>query len=279
MEIGKTHRLKAARTTDNGCYLIDDNGTEVLLPNVYVSDNLKLGDEISVFVYLDNEERPVATTIKPHIELDKFAFLEVKDVNRAGAFMDIGLIKQLLVPFSEQPVKMEVGEWYVVFCLLDEQTDRLIASAMIDDFVFTEGIDLEEGDEVEALFYKKSDLGINAIVNNQFKGLVFQSDIDQDISIGNKLKAYVKKIRSDGKIDLILKPQGYRNVIDQSTQSVLDQLKQENGFFKYTDKSSPDDIRSEFGMSKKAFKKALGNLYKQKIVRLEKDGTYLISWN
>ena len=277
MEIGKTHRLKAARTTDNGCYLIDDDGTEVLLPNVYVSDNLKLGDEISVFVYLDNEERPVATTIKPHIELDKFAFLEVKDVNRAGAFMDIGLIKQLLVPFSEQPVKMEVGEWYVVFCLLDEQTDRLIASAMIDDFVFTEGIDLEEGDEVEALFYKKSDLGINAIVNNQFKGLVFQSDIDQDISIGNKLKAYVKKIRSDGKIDLILKPQGYRNVIDQSTQSVLDQLKQENGFFKYTDKSSPDDIRSKFGMSKKAFKKALGNLYKQKIVRLEKDGTYLIS--
>ena len=277
MEIGKTHRLKAARTTDNGCYLIDDNGTEVLLPNVYVSDNLKLGDEISVFVYLDNEERPVATTIKPHIELDKFAFLEVKDVTRAGAFMDIGLIKQLLVPFSEQQVKMEVGEWYVVFCLLDEQTDRLIASAMIDDFVFTEGIDLEEGDEVEALFYKKSDLGINAIVNNQFKGLVFQSDIDQDISIGNKLKAYVKKIRSDGKIDLILKPQGYRNVIDQSTQSVLDQLKQENGFFKYTDKSSPDDIRSEFGMSKKAFKKALGNLYKQKIVRLEKDGTYLIS--
>ena len=132
MEIGKTHRLKAARTTDNGCYLIDDNGTEVLLPNVYVSDNLKLGDEISVFVYLDNEERPVATTIKPHIELDKFAFLEVKDVNRAGAFMDIGLIKQILVPFSEQPVKMEVGEWYVVFCLLDEQTDRLIASAMID---------------------------------------------------------------------------------------------------------------------------------------------------
>lgn len=277
MQIGKTHRLKAARTTDNGCYLIDDNGTEVLLPNIYVSDNLKLGDEISVFVYLDNEERPVATTIKPHIELDKFAYLEVKDVNRAGAFMDMGLIKQLLVPFSEQPVKMEIGEWYVVFCLLDEQTDRLIASAMIDDFVFTEGIDFEEGDEIEALFYKKSDLGINAIVNNQFKGLVFQSDIHQEISIGDKQKVYVKKIRSDGKIDLTLKPQGYRNVIDQSTQSVLDRLKQEKGFFKYTDKSNPDHIRSEFGMSKKAFKKALGNLYKQKIVRLEKDGTYLIS--
>mgnify|MGYP005630628311 FL=1 len=277
MQIGKTHRLKAARTTDNGCYLIDDNGTEVLLPNVYVSDNLKLGDEISVFVYLDNEERPVATIIKPHVELDKFAYLEVKDVNRAGAFMDMGLIKQLLVPFSEQPVKMEIGEWYVVFCLLDEQTDRLIASAMIDDFVFTEGIDFEEGDEVEALFYKKSELGINAIVNNQFKGLVFQSDIHQEISIGDKQKAYVKKIRSDGKIDLALKPEGYRNVIDQSTQSVLDRLKQEKGFFKYTDKSNPDHIRSEFGMSKKAFKKALGNLYKQKIVRLEKDGTYLIS--
>ncbi|MCH1472735.1 MAG: S1-like domain-containing RNA-binding protein, partial [Bacteroidia bacterium] len=117
MQIGKTHKLKAARTTDNGCYLIDDQGTEVLLPNIYVNESLKLGDEISVFVYLDNEERPIATTIKPLIELDSFAFLEVKDVNRAGAFMDIGLVKQLLVPYSEQPVKMEVGEWYVVFCL------------------------------------------------------------------------------------------------------------------------------------------------------------------
>ena len=277
MQIGKTHILKAARTTDNGCYLIDDKGTEVLLPNAYVSDNLKLGDEITVFVYLDNEERPVATTIKPYIELDSFAFLEVKDVNRAGAFLDMGLIKQLLVPFSEQPVKMEVGERYVVFCLLDEQTDRLIASAMIEDFVFTEGIDFEVGDEVEALFYKKSDLGINAVVNNQFQGLVFQSDIHREISIGEKHNVYVKNIRPDGKVDLTLTPQGYRNVIDQSTQSVLDQLKQDDGFFRYTDKSNPEEIRNKFGMSKKTFKKAIGNLYKQKIIRLEKDGTYLVN--
>jgi predicted RNA-binding protein (virulence factor B family) len=187
----------------------------------------------------------------------------------------MGLIKQLLVPFSEQPVKMEVGERYVVFCLLDEQTDRLIASAMIEDFVFTEGIDFEVGDEVEALFYKKSDLGINAIINNQFQGLVFQSDIHREISIGEKHNVYVKNIRPDGKVDLTLTPQGYRNVIDQSTQSVLDQLKQDDGFFRYTDKSNPEEIRNKFGMSKKTFKKAIGNLYKQKIIRLEKDGTYL----
>jgi predicted RNA-binding protein (virulence factor B family) len=275
MRIGKTHKLKAARITDNGCYLIDDQGTEVLLPNIYVNESLKLGDEIAVFVYLDNEERPIATSIKPLIELDSFAFLEVKDVNRAGAFMDMGLVKQLLVPYSEQPVKMEVGEWYVVFCLLDEQTDRLIASAMIEDFMFTEGIDFEVGDEVDVLFYKKSDLGMNAIVNNQFQGLVFHSDIHQKIAIGEKQKAFVKKIRPDGKIDLTLTPQGYRNVIDQSTQSVLEQLKRDDGYFKYTDKSDPEEIRNKFGMSKKAFKKALGNLYKKKIIRLDKDGTYL----
>ena len=275
MRIGKTHKLKAARTTDNGCYLIDDQGNEVLLPNIYVNDNLKLGDEIAVFVYLDNEERPIATNIKPLIELDSFAFLEVKDVNRAGAFMDMGLVKQLLVPYSEQPVKMEVGEWYVVFCLLDEQTDRLIASAMIEDFMFTEGIDFEIGDEVDVLFYKKSDLGMNAIVNNQFQGLIFHSDIHQKIAIGEKQKAFVKKIRPDGKIDLSLTPPGYRNAIDQSTQSVLEQLKRSNGYFKYSDKSDPEEIRNKFGMSKKAFKKALGNLYKKKIIRLDKDGTYL----
>jgi len=277
MQIGKTHTLKAARTTENGCYLMDAAGNEVLLPNIYVREDLKLGDEISVFVYLDNEERPVATTLKPRITLDHFAFLEVKDVNKAGAFMDMGVVKQLLVPYSEQPVKMEVGEWYVVFCLLDEQTDRLIGSAMIDDFLFTEGIDFEEGDEVNVLFYKRSELGMNAIINNQFQGLVFESDIHQNIRIGDQRKAYVKTIRTDGKIDITLLPQGYQNVIDKTTQIVLDILTKHNGFFTYTDKSNPEEIRKTFGMSKKTFKKALGNLYKQKRVQLEKNGTRLIS--
>mgnify|MGYP001947690455 CR=1 FL=1 len=276
MEIGKTNTLKAARTTDNGCYLMDEEGNEVLLPNAYVAPELKLGDEINVFVYKDNEQRLTATTLTPKVELEQFAFLEVMDVNNAGAFMDMGVVKQLLVPYSEQPVKMEVGESYVIFFMLDEETDRLIGSAKIEDFVFTEEIDLEEGDEAEILTYKRSDLGMNVIVNGLYQGLVFKSDIHRPLKVGEKIKAFVKKIRPDGKIDLVLQPMGYRNVIDKASQGVLDILKQENGFFKYTDKSDPDEIRRVFKMSKKAFKKALGSLYKQKIVLLEKDGTKLL---
>ncbi len=276
MEIGKTNTLKASRTTENGCYLMDTDGNEVLLPNAYVPSTLKLGEDIHVFIYRDNEERPVATTLNPKIELDKFAYLKVMDVNSAGAFMDMGVVKQLLVPYSEQPIKMEAGEWYVVFCLLDDKTDRLIGSAQIEDFLFTEDIDLEEGQEVDILMYKHSELGMNVIVNGMFQGLIFKSDIHKPVQVGDERKAYVKTIRPDGKLDLTLEPQGYRNVIDRATQGVLDILKNEGGYFKYHDKSEPDEIRTIFKMSKKAFKKALGNLYKNKIVVLEKDGTRLI---
>lgn len=276
MEIGKTNTLKASRTTDNGCYLMDTEGNEVLLPNAYVTSTLKLGEDISVFIYRDNEERPVATTLKPKIELDKFAYLKVMDVNSAGVFMDMGVVKQLLIPYSEQSVRMEAEEWYVVFCLLDDKTDRLIGSAQIEDFLFTEDVELEEGQEVDILMYKRSELGMNVIVNGMFQGLIFKSDIHKPVQIGDERKAYVKTIRPDGKLDLTLEPQGYRNVIDKATQGVLDILKHEGGYFKYHDKSEPDDIRKVFKMSKKAFKKALGNLYKNKIVVLEKDGTRLI---
>ncbi|MGB0851347.1 MAG: CvfB family protein [Bacteroidia bacterium] len=276
MEIGKINKLKAARTTDNGCYLMDEEGNEVLLPNVYVSPSLKLGDEIDVFVYLDNEEREVATTITPKIQLDSFAYLQVMDVNRAGAFLDMGVVKQLLVPYSEQPVKMEAGEWYVVFCLLDEKTGRLIGSAQIEDFIFTEDLDVAEGDEVEILAYKRSDLGMNVIVNGQYQGLIFKSDMHKRVQVGDEIKAFVKQVRTDGKIDIVLEPQGYRNVIDNATQGVLDILIKNDGFFKYHDKSDPAEISKVFGMSKKAFKKALGNLYKQRIVSLSKEGTKLL---
>jgi predicted RNA-binding protein (virulence factor B family) len=279
MEIGKINKLKAARTTDNGCYLIDEAGNEVLLPNAYVAPTLNLGDEIDVFVYLDNEEREVATTLTPKVELDKFAYLQVMDVNNAGAFMDMGVVKQLLIPYSEQPVKMEEGEWYVVFCLLDDKTNRLIGSAQVEDFIFTEDIDVSEGDEVDIMAYKRSELGMNVIVNGQFQGLIFKSDMHKRVQVGDEIKAYVKQVRPDGKIDLSLMPLGYRNVIDSVTQGVLDVLTKSDGYFKYTDKSDPIEIKKVFGMSKKAFKRALGNLYKQKIVLLEKDGTKLIKKN
>jgi uncharacterized protein len=276
MELGKTQVLKASRTTDNGCYLMDEVGNEVLLPNAYVSSELKLGDDISVFVYKDNDQRLTATTLKPKVELEQFAFLEVMDVNAAGAFVDMGIVKQLLVPYSEQPVKMDVGDWYVVFFMLDDVSDRLIGSANIEDFLFTEDLDIEVGEEVDILMYRRSDLGINAIVNGLYQGLVFHSDVHRPARPGDQMKAYVKNIRADGKIDLSLQPMGYRNVIDKATQSVLDVLIKNEGFFKYSDKSNPDEIYKAFKMSKKAFKKALGSLYKQKIVLLEKDGTRLL---
>lgn len=276
MEIGKINKLKAARTTDNGCYLMDAEGSEVLLPNAYVTKDLKLGDEIEVFVYKDNEERPVATTLAPKIQVDKFAYLQVMDVNKAGAFMDMGVVKQLMIPYSEQPVKMETGESYVVFCLLDDETDRLIGSAQLEDFIFTEEIDLEEGQEVDLLIYKRSNLGINVIVNQMFQGLIFHSDVHKRVNIGDEIKGYMKTIREDGKLDILLQEPGYKNVIDKTTQGVLDILKKHGGKFPYHDKSNPDDIRRVFGMSKKAFKKALGNLYKNRMVELSKTGTKLL---
>ena len=197
-------------------------------------------------------------------------------MNNAGAFVDMGIVKQLLVPYSEQPVKMEAGESYVVFFLLDEETDRLIGSGQIEDFLFTEDLDVEEGDEVKILAYKRSDLGINVIVNGQYQGLIFKSDIHKTLQIGNTVTAYIKKIRADGKLDIVLEAMGYRNIIDSASKRVLAELQKNDGFIPYTDKSKPDDVRNVFNLSKKAFKKALGNLYKNKIVTLEKDGTRLV---
>ena len=276
MELGKTQTLKALRTTDNGCYLVDDDGNEVLLPNAYVSPELKLGDEISVFVYLDNEERITATTLKPKLELEEFAFLEIKQVNNAGAFADMGLVKQLMIPFREQEQKLEEGQFAVVFMLLGEETNRLVGSTKVRDFLFFDEIDVEEGDEVDLLFYRKTDLGMNAIVNNLFQGLVFKTDLHKPINIGDRLKGYVKKIREDGKLDLVLLPMGYKNLIDTASQQVLDAIKKNNGVLFLSDKSNPDEIKKQLGMSKKAFKKALGYLYKNKLVILEEKATRLV---
>jgi predicted RNA-binding protein (virulence factor B family) len=276
MELGKTQVLRALRTTDNGCYLVDEEGNEVLLPNAYVSPELKLGDDISVFVYLDNGERITATTLKPKLELEQFAFLEIKQVNVAGAFADMGIVKQLMIPFREQEEKLEEGQFAVVFMLLDEESDRLVGSTKVKDFLFFDELDVEEGDEVDLLFYRKTDLGMSAIVNNMFQGLVFKTDIHKRVSIGDSLKGYVKKIREDGKIDVVLEPIGYKNVIDSVSQQVLDAIKKNDGVLYLSDKSNPDDIKKQLGMSKKAFKKALGNLYKNKLVVLEERATKLV---
>lgn len=276
MELGKTNLLRAARTTDFGYFLEDEQGNEVLLPNAYVPDSLKVDDHIHVFVYRDNEERLIATTLKPHLEVEQFAYLEVKQVNNAGAFVDWGLVKQLLVPYSEQPQKLEEGERYVVYLHLDDKTDRLIGSTRIKDFLFFDDINLESGQEVDILPYRSTPLGLVVIVNGMFQGMIFHSDNHAQLKIGDRSKAYVKQVRNDGKIDLSLSPMGYRQAIDPDTDKIMEALNKNNGFLSLTDKSDPDEIRKRLGMSKKAFKKALGNLYKKRLIELDKDGTRLV---
>lgn len=276
MQIGKTNILKAHRTTENGCYLIDENGEEVLLPNAYVPQDLKLGEFLSVFVYLDNLQRITATTLKPKIEVESFAFLEVMDVNNMGAFLDIGLAKQLLVPYAEQATRLNKGDKQVFYMHLDEKTNRLIGSTKLNDFLFDEDVNLKPGEKVNLLCYKQTNLGMNAIVNQLFKGLVFHSDIHQKLNIGDALTGYVKQVRKDGKVDVVLEPVGYKNTIDKNSQLILDALKANKGVLNLTDKSSPEAINKVLGMSKKNFKKGLGNLYKQKLVKLDKDATRLL---
>jgi predicted RNA-binding protein (virulence factor B family) len=276
MKIGKINKLIAARSTDNGYYLTDNDGNEVLLPNAYVSDNLSIADEIEVFVYKDSEDRIVATTLKPYVQFEEFAYLKVKEVNDYGAFMDWGLPKDLMVPFAEQTEKMKEGNWYLIFLLEDEQTERLIGSSKVNEFTFTTEIDVNTGDEVDLLLYNMTELGMNAIVNNMYKGLIFKSDIHKNIKPGDRIKGFVKQVREDGKIDILLEPGGYKNSIDPNSNIILSALKENDGFLNLTDKSAPEDIKRILGLSKKAFKKGLGNLYKQKIVELKEDAIRLL---
>ena len=276
MEIGKINKLTIARASDMGLYLADDNSNEVLLPNAYVTDDLKITDNIKVFVYKDSEDRIVATTLKPYVQLEEFAFLKVKEVNRFGAFIDWGLPKDLMVPFAEQAEKMKEGNWYVIFLLKDGLTDRLVGSGKVNKYLFYDEIDVNEGDEVDLLLYSMTELGMNAIVNNLYKGLIFKSNIHKNIQPGDRIKGYVKQIREDGKIDILLEPIGYENSIDQNSGIILSALKENDGFLGLTDKSIPEDIKDTLGLSKKAFKKGLGNLYKQKLVELSEDGIKLL---
>ncbi|MCF6348817.1 MAG: S1-like domain-containing RNA-binding protein [Flavobacteriaceae bacterium] len=277
MQLGKTNLLKVTKLTDSGYLLEDEDSKNILLPNDATTDKLKIDDPVKVFVYKDSDDRLMATTQKPTIELEQFAYLQVKDINKTGVFMDWGISKDLMIPYAEQTVKMQVGEWYLVFMLLDEDTNRLIGSCKENEFVFFDEIDVKEGDKVDMLLYSKTDLGFNAIVNNLYKGLIFNSNIHKDIKNGDRIQGYVKQVREDGKIDLLLEPLGYKKSIDPTTETILNKLKENDGCIYLTDKSSPEDIKEQLGLSKKAFKRGLGSLYKQKKVMILEDCVKLIS--
>ncbi len=275
MDQGVFNTLSAKRRTLNGYYLVDEEDNEILLPNKYVPSGMVVGDKISVFVYKDSEDRLVATTIEPKIMLNEFAVLEVVDINPVGAFLDWGLEKDLLVPYSEQNVRMNIGQGYPVFLYLDENSQRLVASCRINKYLETEEITVNNNDEVDLLICNPTDLGINVIINNTHIGLLYDNELFQAVTLGERLTGFIKLVRPDNKIDVSLQKQGYVNV-EPNAKKILAKLTDNNGFLNLTDKSDPVIILAKLEMSKKVFKKAIGSLYKQKLIKIEKDGIYLV---
>ena len=268
MKIGEYNTLHINRMVDFGAYLIDDDTHEVLLPKRYLTPEMKVGDAIRVFVYNDSENRPVATTEQPKAVVGDFALMRVKAVNKVGAFLDWGLTaKDLLVPFSEQRVDMQAGRSYVVRVYLDPASQRIVASAKLAKFLNQSEPEYYHRERVEVLVVQRSDLGYRVIINNEHWGQIYQNEIYQDVNIGDRLTAFIKQVRPDGKVDVTLaKIEKMR--VDDLADRIEQYLHAHGGEMSLTDKSSPDEISKAFGCSKKDFKKALGLLYKQQKVTL-----------
>jgi predicted RNA-binding protein (virulence factor B family) len=275
--IGQYNTLTVLRDTKVGLFLgegAEDVG--ILLPNKYVPNDIKVGDSLVVFVYLDHEERPVATTLEPYILLNEFALLRVNYVNQVGAFLDWGLEKDLFVPFAAQARPMEKGKRYLVYMFMDPKSNRLVASSKTNQFLSNEELTVRVGDEVELIVSHITDIGINVIINEQHKGLLYKDEVyDDAIRTGDRLRGFIKTIRPDQKIDVSLQAFGYEKV-EPNAQYILDELKASRGFLRLHDNSHPEDIKSVLKMSKKTFKKAIGALYKDKLIEIKEDGIYLV---
>ena len=274
MEIGYYNTLKIARETKVGLFLTDGKD-DVLLPLKYVPKEYNIGDELIVFVYLDHDERPVATTLEPYILLDEFGLLRVNYVNNIGAFLDWGLEKDILVPFKEQARPMEKGKRYLVFTYMDEKTNRIVASSKTNQFLNNENITIQVGEEVDLIISHITDLGINVIINDIHKGLLYKDQVYDDIRTGDRMKGFIKTIRPDNKIDVSLQKLGYEN-IEPNAEKILDELRASRGYLRLNDNSNPEDIKTVLKMSKKTFKKAIGALYKEKRIEIKDDGIYLV---
>lgn len=266
LKIGKANRLKVAKEVDFGLYLLADD-EEILLPLKYVPAGTKVGDILDVFIYKDSEDRIIATTLKPKASVGEFAYLKVVDTTPIGAFLDWGLEKDLFVPKSAQEKKMIKGKSYVVRVSLDETTDRIIADGKIERHLQKDTNQLKRSQKVELFAYRKTPLGVLVIVDNRFEGLVYDSDIFCDIGTGDRIDGYIKNIRQDGKLDISLKPQGQASV-ESDADKVLKTLKAASGSLDYSYKSSPEDIKNMFSMSRKAFKRALTTLIEKNIIEV-----------
>jgi predicted RNA-binding protein (virulence factor B family) len=275
IHIGEYNTLEILREAEQGLYIADAEGNEVLLPNRYVPEAYKIWDKLEVFVYLDNEERLVAVTDEPYITRGQFAMLRCNQVTQHGAFLDWGMVKELFCPFKEQAFKMKAGGWYLVHCYLDEKTDRLVASSKTNHFLDNKELTVQQFDEVDLIVSHPSEIGMNVIVNNRHAGLIFKDDIYKELSVGDKLKGIVKKVRPDNKLDIALGQIGYRN-IEPNADAIMHELEDNGGYLNLTDKSDPESIKEVLQMSKKTFKKAVGTLYKQRLIEIKDDGIYLV---
>lgn len=276
-KLGDYNSLTITRFTESGAYLDGGNGLEILMPKQYTTRDMRPGSEVEVFVYLDQQNRPVATTETPLCKVGDFAYLEVSWLNEYGAFLNWGLLKDLFVPFSQQRVKMVKGHSYVVYVYIDERSGRITASSRINQFLFHGKPALKEKQEVSILIHRRTELGYKAIIlDTKTEGLLYKDEVFRNLNIGDKLQAYVHHIRPDDKVDLSLQLGGRAHVEDFAV-TLLHSLKDKpNHFIPLTDSSAPDEIYDYYGVSKKTFKRAVGALYKERLIALEADGIRLL---
>ena len=275
VEIGKINNLQVVKNLDHGIYLDGGDLGEILMPSRYVPEDCQVGDTLEVFIYLDSADLLLATTETPYVMVGECAYLKVVDVNQAGAFMDWGLPKDLLVPYGEQISPLKIGQSYTVLAYLDENTNRIAATQKLDSHLSEEAQYFKPGQAVDILIFGKTELGYKAVINNTHIGLIYKNEVFQTLTHGEKLKGFIKAIREDRKIDLCLQLPG-KDARDDLNTRILNHLKKNDGESTLTDKSSPDDIYQCFAVSKKNYKKAIGTLYKKRLIRIEEDKITLL---
>lgn len=261
--IGETIELEALKTTPQGMYLLTEGDKEILLPNKYVPVSLRVGDKIEVFIYTDSEDRPIATTLEPKVKLNSLAILKCVDVNKFGAFFDWGMEKDLLVPFSEQSYKVRAGEQYLVYLYKDNLTNRLVGTTKVGRYIKDNKVELKSGDQVNVLVTGETEIGYQLVVENLHFGMLYKNELFKPISIGEQFKAFVQRVREDNKIDITLNS-AKLNEVEVLANKIYERLLKEKGAINISDKSAPEVIYSNFGVSKKAFRRAIGLLYSER---------------
>ncbi len=273
--VGETVELEALKTTPQGVYLITKDEQEILLPNKYVSASLKMGDKIEVFIYTDSEDRLVATTLEPKVRLNAVAYLKCVDVNKYGAFFDWGMEKDLMVPFSEQAIKVKAGKEYLIYLYRDEKTNRLVGTTKVAKYLKENRVEFKNGDKVNLLVSGETEIGYRVIVEGKHFGMIFKNEVFKPIQLGEELTGYVQRVREDNKIDITLNS-AKLNDVEVLANKIYERLLKEKGALNISDKSDPKIIYEAFGVSKKAFRRAVGLLYSERKITINPQSIVLV---